>query len=64
MPGKVTRIEVKNGDSVEENDVLLVMEAMKMEHTIKAPVKGIVEDVSCTVGNIVNDGHVLLTVKN
>ena len=36
MPGKILKVYVKNGDTVKKNDPLLVMEAMKMEHTIKA----------------------------
>jgi len=45
MPGKVIKVAVKAGDTVEAHDLLLVLEAMKMEHRIEAPAAGTVSEV-------------------
>lgn len=45
MPGKIFKVYVKEGDRVKKGDVLLVIEAMKMEHMIKAPKNGVVKKV-------------------
>lgn len=62
MPGKVSRILVVEGGQVKEGDVLLVMEAMKMEHTIVAQTSGVVQSVNCRVNDVVQDGTVLVVV--
>lgn len=62
MPGKVSRINFSEGDSVTEGDVLLVMEAMKMEHTIVAPTSGVLKALHCRVDEIVQDGSPLAEV--
>ncbi|KAL3921658.1 MAG: hypothetical protein SGILL_002632 [Bacillariaceae sp.] len=64
MPGKISRINFGVGDSVEEGDVLLLMEAMKMEHTIVSPVSGIVASLSYQVNDVVSDGAVLALVES
>src|SRR3546814_3516474 len=56
MPGKIISISVKAGDTVKGGDALLVMEAMKMEHTITAPADGTVQEVFFQVGEQVRDG--------
>ncbi|MXO66999.1 acetyl/propionyl/methylcrotonyl-CoA carboxylase subunit alpha [Altericroceibacterium endophyticum] len=50
MPGKIIAVDVAAGDSVEEGQRLLVMEAMKMEHTLTAPFTGIVTDLPAQQG--------------
>ena len=55
MPGNVIRVLVKAGDEVSSGQPLLVMEAMKMEHTIVAPANGIVEEVLFQPGDIVQN---------
>ncbi len=60
MPGKIVRLHVKAGDSVEKDQVLLVMEAMKMENPIKAPQAGVVSKVAVTEGQAVETGADLL----
>ena len=60
MPGKVIQINVKEGDRVEMGKVLVVMEAMKMEHRIEAPANGTVTALHCTVNALVDQGHQLL----
>lgn len=48
MPGTVTKVFVKPGDTVEQNDPLIVTEAMKMESSIQAPIDGVVKEVHIT----------------
>ena len=55
MPGNVIRVLVKAGDEVSPGQPLLVMEAMKMEHTIVAPANGIVEEVLFQPGDLVQN---------
>ena len=45
LPGKVLSIKVKPGDKVNESDVLLILEAMKMENEILSPVAGVVKEI-------------------
>jgi 3-methylcrotonyl-CoA carboxylase alpha subunit len=59
MPGAVTRILVEPGSSVTKGDPVLVIEAMKMEHTLRAPVSGRLVSLACTVGGFVEDGLTL-----
>ena len=61
MPGKVIAVLVENGARVAKGAPLLVMEAMKMEHTIAAPADGQVDDVLFVVGDQVQEGAQLLT---
>jgi len=63
MPGKIVAIHVRKGESVAKGAPLLVMEAMKMEHTISAPSAGIVEELLYDIGDQVTDGTQLLTLK-
>ena len=63
MPGKILQIHVKAGDAVEEGQALAVMEAMKMEHTIKAPRAGIVGDAPLSPGDRVAGGSILVKLE-
>ena len=60
MPGSVLRLEVTEGDEVEERGVLLVLEAMKMEHPVWAPFAGTVSHLACREGQQVSAGDLLL----
>jgi 3-methylcrotonyl-CoA carboxylase alpha subunit len=60
MPGVIRAILSKNGAAVSAGDALVVMEAMKMEHTIRAPAKGIVTAINCAEGDMVTAGAVLV----
>ena len=60
MPGKVVSFAVKAGDKVSKGQALAVMEAMKMEHTIAAPVDGVVEELLYAPGDQVAEGAELL----
>ena len=63
MPGKVVAVLVEAGQEVKKGDPLVIMEAMKMEHTIAAPSSGLVEEVLYAVGDQVTDGAPLLAFK-
>ena len=63
MPGKIVAVLVAVGDSVEKGTPLLIMEAMKMEHTIAAPHDGEVEELLYAVGDQVAEGAQLLSFK-
>jgi pyruvate carboxylase subunit B len=63
MPGVVLRYEVKEGASVNEGDVLLVMEAMKMENEINSPSSGIVKEIKFKSGDRIEEGDVLMTIE-
>ncbi|MBR1617164.1 biotin/lipoyl-binding protein, partial [bacterium] len=62
LPGVVIRTEVSVGDEVQEGDVLLVVEAMKMETEIKSPQAGKVLSVDVSQGDQVKNGQVLVTL--
>ena len=63
MPGKVIRVGVAEGDRVTEGQVLVVMEAMKMEHTLRAPHVGEVTEVRHEAGDQVDGGAVLVVIE-
>jgi len=63
MPGKVVAVLVAPGKAVVKGEPLVIMEAMKMEHTIAAPGDGLVEEVLYEVGDQVADGAPLLAFK-
>jgi 3-methylcrotonyl-CoA carboxylase alpha subunit len=60
MPGKIVALLVKKDELVQQGAPLLIMEAMKMEHTIHAPANGKVEDLFYAVGDQVLEGAQLL----
>jgi biotin carboxyl carrier protein len=63
MTGRITRIDVKSGDTVSEGDVLLAIEAMKMENEIAAPVSGTVKEINVNAGARVSEGDTLLVIE-
>ena len=63
IPGMVSKICVKLGDAVEENQVLAVIEAMKMETSVVARMAGTVEQVLIKEGGSVKAGELLITIK-
>jgi 3-methylcrotonyl-CoA carboxylase alpha subunit len=63
MPGKIVALLTEPGAVVEKGTPLLIMEAMKMEHTITSPADGIVEELLYAVGDQVSDGVQLLTFR-
>ena len=63
MPGTVMSVKVSNGQSVKKGDVLLVLEAMKMENEIYAPCDGTVASVNVSSGEAVESGKVLVVLN-
>jgi len=63
MPGRVVSLKVEVGEYVNEGDALCVMEAMKMENEIVAPMTGVVEDIMVSDGASVNRGDPLVLIK-
>jgi 3-methylcrotonyl-CoA carboxylase alpha subunit len=63
MPGKVVAVLASKGQEVKKGAPLVIMEAMKMEHTIAAPFDGVVEDILYAVGDQVTDGAPLLAFQ-
>ena len=64
MPGKISAVHVAAGDMVDAGQTLVVMEAMKMEHTITAPAASVVGEVRCAVGDQVDNGQVLIVLDD
>jgi 3-methylcrotonyl-CoA carboxylase alpha subunit len=62
MPGRVVQLLVAVGDAVRQGQPLIVVEAMKMEHTIAAPRDGTVEAVRYAVGDLVEEGAELIAL--
>lgn len=63
MPGTVIKIVKNVGDEVKAGELVLILEAMKMENEISAPVSGKIAAINCTAGGTVNGGDVLFEVK-
>ncbi|WP_313314393.1 acetyl/propionyl/methylcrotonyl-CoA carboxylase subunit alpha [Stutzerimonas nitrititolerans] len=64
MNGSIVRVLVEAGHSVEAGSVLIVMEAMKMEHSIRAAQAGVVKSLFCAEGELVSEGAVLLELED
>jgi pyruvate carboxylase subunit B len=62
MPGMIIRYEVEVGDTVNEGDVVLILEAMKMENSITAPAAGTVLSISFKNGDSVQKGNTLAVI--
>jgi 3-methylcrotonyl-CoA carboxylase alpha subunit len=63
MPGRILAVMTEGGAIVKRGAPLIVMEAMKMEHTIVAPAGGTIERVLCAVGEQVKEGAELLELR-
>ena len=63
MPGKVISIAVKAGEAVKKGQLLAIMEAMKMEHSLNAPADGVVTEVLYAAGDQVSEGVELLKLQ-
>jgi propionyl-CoA carboxylase alpha chain len=64
MPGQVLRVVIAAGQPVKPGDALIVLEAMKMEQTIKATISGVVEAVLVKPGQIVAPGQMLVEIRS
>jgi biotin carboxyl carrier protein len=63
MPGTILDIKVKPGDVVKKGDLLMILEAMKMENEIVSPQDGIIATVNITKGSSVNSGDLLVSIN-
>ncbi|MFL2709534.1 MAG: acetyl/propionyl/methylcrotonyl-CoA carboxylase subunit alpha [Gammaproteobacteria bacterium] len=63
MPGKVIDVKIQQGEKVKAGDTLVILEAMKMEHSIKAPEDGTVTELLISVNDQVENGALLMIVK-
>jgi 3-methylcrotonyl-CoA carboxylase alpha subunit len=63
MPGRILSLSVAEGDRVERGTTLLVLEAMKMEHSLKAPGDGTVTEVRVGVDDLVQEGAELIRIE-
>ena len=63
MPGKILKVNAAAGAAVKKGDVLVVLEAMKMENEICAPQDGTVATVECAAGDSVESGKVLVSMN-
>lgn len=63
ITGTIISIEVKVGDKVEEGDVLLYIESMKMENPIMSPVKGTVAEIKVAAKQVVETGKPLVVIE-
>lgn len=63
MPGAVVRVPVAVGDTVEEGQVVIVVEAMKMENEFKAPFDGVVAELPVSEGQAVESGATLVVIE-
>ena len=63
MPGKVVRILVEAGATVEQGDGILVVEAMKMQNELKSPKSGVVKELRAKEGATVGAGDILATIE-
>ena len=63
MAGKVIEVKVQAGDSVNENDEIIILEAMKMEMPIVATTSGKVSEVKCQKGDSVAADDVLMVIE-
>jgi 3-methylcrotonyl-CoA carboxylase alpha subunit len=60
LPGKVVAVLTEAGASVDKGTPLMIVEAMKMEHTITAPADGVVDEIHFEIGDAVDEGTVLV----
>lgn len=63
MPGTILKVLKASGDAVKAGDVVLILEAMKMENEISAPADGVIGSLSLTEGSTVAGGDLLFEVK-
>ena len=63
MPGRVVRVLTRPGAKVSKGEPLVILEAMKMEHTITAPLEGVVKEIHYGDGEQVLEGALLLSLE-
>jgi biotin carboxyl carrier protein len=63
MPGLILKIRKKAGETVEQGESLIILEAMKMENDLKAPASGIIKSILVSEGSAVEKGVVLFSIE-
>jgi acetyl/propionyl-CoA carboxylase alpha subunit len=63
MPGKVIKIFVKKGDKVNKGDILLIVEAMKMENSIVSPSNGLISEINVAINDRIDPGRALINIE-
>ena len=63
ITGKITSVEVKEGDDVQEGDIICLIESMKMENPILAPVAGKITGIKVSAGQVVETGNLIATIE-
>ena len=63
MPGRITKVIVKEGSPVKAGDTVLIVEAMKMENEIHTPIDGVVKEIYIKEGDSVNPDETLIYVE-
>jgi acetyl-CoA carboxylase biotin carboxyl carrier protein len=63
LVGNVWKVEAQEGDQVEEDDVLIVLESMKMEIPVTAPAAGTVREIRVREQDVVQEGQVLAVIE-
>lgn len=63
MPGKILKLGFKKGDAVKAGEVVVVMEAMKMEYNLEAKISGTIETLNCAVNDQVSKDQLLVKIK-
>lgn len=63
LAGNIWEVLVKVGDSVEEDDELVIIEALKMENPVYAPCAGTIKEVKVAKGDVVEDDDVLIVIE-
>lgn len=63
IPGIIKNVQARNGDLITEGDPLLVLEAMKMENAILAPVNGRIKEIYVKEGQMVTKGYLMLELE-
>ena len=63
MPGKILAVKANVGDSVKKGQVILILEAMKLENEVVAPEDGTIASIDVTVGAMVESGDTLATLN-
>ena len=63
IPGKIVSIAISEGQQVSEGDVVMILEAMKMQNEISAPISGIVSEINCRPGSSVDANVPLIVIK-
>ena len=63
ITGKITTVEAKVGDAVQEGDVICFIESMKMENPILAPIAGTITEIKVSDGQIVETGNLIAIIE-